>query len=265
MLRPTTIDRVREAAHARGLLVVAHANALDTQRIAVDAHVDVLAHGLWRWTGVSDSGAIPTEIAEHLRKVHQQGIGWQPTLRVMAGLGELFVDGSIDDPLLKRITPPELLVWYRTDAAQTFKREMKKDAGQIPDAVIARQMEVLDDRGMRATKYLFDLGHPLLLATDTPSSPAYVSQPGYETYREMQLLARSGVALKAILEAATLNNVKQFRLDKDYGTVQVGKIANLLLLDANPLDSIDAWNDIDKVILHGTRLDRESLAVENRQ
>jgi imidazolonepropionase-like amidohydrolase len=74
-------------------------------------------------------------------------------------------------------------------------------------------------------------------------------------------MAKAGIDPRAIFEAATLNNARQFRLEKDYGTVQAGKIANLLLLDADPLVSIDAWNQIERVILHGKVIERESLTV----
>jgi hypothetical protein len=53
----------------------------------------------------------------------------------------------------------------------------------------------LGEHGMRATGYLHELGHPLLLASDTPSAPTYGHQPGYDTYREMLLLAQSGVSV----------------------------------------------------------------------
>ena len=49
------------------------------------------------------------------------------------------------------------------------------------------------------------------------------------------------VAPPAILQAGTINNARQFRLDKDYGSVEAGKIGNLLLLTANPLESVRAW------------------------
>jgi len=49
-------------------------------------------------------------------------------------------------------------------------------------------------------------------------------------------------------------------MEKDFGSVEKGKIANLLLLDANPLASVEAWSRIDKVILHGEPIDRETLA-----
>jgi imidazolonepropionase-like amidohydrolase len=78
-------------------------------------------------------------------------------------------------------------------------------------------------------------------------------------------MARAGIPLSAIFAAATVNNARQFRLEKDYGTVEKGKIANLLLLDANPLASVEAWTRIDKVILRGEPIERESLAADARQ
>jgi imidazolonepropionase-like amidohydrolase len=118
------------------------------------------------------------------------------------------------------------------------------------------------EHGMRAVHYLQELGHPFLLGSDTPSSPTYGSQPGYDTYREMRLLAQSGVPLDAVFRAATLNNARRFHLEKDYGTVAVGKVANLLLLEENPLQSLRAWSQIDKVILRGAVIERESLAAD---
>ncbi len=57
--------------------------------------------------------------------------------------------------------------------------------------------------------------------------------------------------------AGTINNARQFGLANDFGTVEVGKHANLLLLDANPLAAIEARNQIDTVILHGNATARE--------
>jgi imidazolonepropionase-like amidohydrolase len=48
------------------------------------------------------------------------------------------------------------------------------------------------------------------------------------------LFRHSGIPLDAIFRAATINNARQFKLDRDYGTVAEGKIAKLLLLEANP-------------------------------
>jgi imidazolonepropionase-like amidohydrolase len=100
----------------------------------------------------------------------------------------------------------------------------------------------------------------MLLGSDTPSAPTYGNQPGYDTFREMRLMAASGIPLSAIFAAGTINNARQIGLDKDYGTIEKGKVANLLLLEANPLSSVEAWSKIDTVILRGEPIARETLA-----
>jgi imidazolonepropionase-like amidohydrolase len=116
-------------------------------------------------------------------------------------------------------------------------------------------------KGNKVIQYLRSSKHPILLASDFPGSPSFANQPGLTTYQEMKAMVTAGLSLEEVLAAATINNAKQFRIDNDYGTVEVGKIANLLLLKASPLDSIESWNSIETIILHGEPIARESLVV----
>jgi imidazolonepropionase-like amidohydrolase len=259
-----TLRRVRTAAKQHGLLLMAHANALDMQRIAVDGNVDILMHGLWNWTGMDGAQGIPPAIAEHLKNIRARNIAYEATLRVLPGLTDTFDPALLDDPVYGKVVPPSLLAWYRTDAAQWFKREVfgpnADGAGILAGAKAANTRWATSEKGLRALRYLYELGQPMLLGSDTPSSPTYGNQPGYDTFKEMKLMAQAGIPLSDIFAAGTINNARQLRLDKDYGTIEAGKVANLLLLEANPLSSIDAWSKIDTVILHGEPIERESLA-----
>jgi imidazolonepropionase-like amidohydrolase len=255
-----TLARVRAETRKRGLLLVAHANAIDMQRIALDAGVDVLVHGLWNWNESDGQPDLPAPVAEHLRKVHAKGVGYQATLRVLPGTADLFRADTLKDPMYAKVVPPAVLAWYATEPAQWFKQVMRENSGGAADMKIAHGWLKQNEQGMRALRYMYELGHPLLVGSDTPSAPTYGSQPGYDTYREMRLMAQSGVPLDAIFRAATLHNARQFGLARDYGTVESGKIANLLLLTANPLETMRAWNQIAMVILHGAAIERESLA-----
>jgi imidazolonepropionase-like amidohydrolase len=76
----------------------------------------------------------------------------------------------------------------------------------------------------------------------------------------MRMMAEVGIPLQAIFAAGTINNAKSLGLERDYGTIEKGKVANLVLLDANPLASVEAWTRIDKVILRGKPIERETLA-----
>jgi imidazolonepropionase-like amidohydrolase len=260
MMSEETLKRVRAATRKRGLPLLAHANAIDSQRIAVAAQVDVLVHGVWNWNEYSTDEGVHPAIAAHLRTIHAKKIGYQPTLRVIAALSDLFREDTLKDPAYAKVVPAPLLQWYATPAGQWFKEEMRQSVGGLPDMKAMHTFLKVGSHGMRAVKYLHDLGHPLLLGSDTPSAPTYGSQPGYDTYREMRMMAQSGIPLATIMRAATINNARQFALDKDYGTVAPGKVANLLLLTANPLETLRAWTNIDKVILRGTVINRESLA-----
>jgi imidazolonepropionase-like amidohydrolase len=72
-----------------------------------------------------------------------------------------------------------------------------------------------------------------LFGTDTPSAPTCGNLPGLNGYLEMQLmqqLQRAGLSLEQIFRAATINNAREFKLDSQLGTIEPGKIANLVLL-----------------------------------
>ena len=262
MMSKDTLQKMRAETRKRGLLLVAHANAIDMQRIAVELGVDVIAHGLWLWNEYSEASGVPEPIAAHLREIHARKIGFQPTLRVIPGMGDLFRADTLKDPMYAKVVPEPLLAWYSTEPGQWYKRSMQADFGGAPDTRIAHILLQVNEHGMRAVKYLQEQGHPFLLGSDTPSSPTYGNQPGYDTYREMRLMAQSGVPLDAILRAGTINNARQFGIDKDYGTIARGKVANLLLLEENPLQSVAAWSRIDRVILHGVAIERAKLAAD---
>jgi imidazolonepropionase-like amidohydrolase len=255
-----TLKRVRAATRKRGLSLLVHANAIDSQRVAIAAEVDVIVHGLWNWNEYSTDEGVPPAIAAHLRTLHAKKIGYQPTLRVIAALGDLFREDTLKDPAYAKVVPAPLLQWYATPAGEWFKEEMRKSIGGPPDMKAMHTFLKVGSHGMRAAKYLHDLGHPMLLGSDTPSAPTFGSQPGYDTYREMRMMAQSGLPLPAIFRAATINNARQFGLTKDYGTVEAGKVANLLLLTENPLETVRAWTSIDRIILRGEVIKRESLA-----
>jgi hypothetical protein len=236
--------------------------------MAVAGNVDLLLHGIWNWNQLNDQQGIPPAVVEHLRNVRDKKIGYQATLRVIPGVTDLLDPTLLDDPVYKKVVPPRLLAWYRTEPAQWFKRMAfgpdVNAASVLAGERAANARWATSERGLRALRQLYELGQPMLLGSDTPSAPTYGNQPGYDTYKEMQLMVRAGIPLSAIFAAGTINNARQLRLENDYGTIEKGKVANLLLLEANPLASLEAWTKIDKVILRGEPIARETLAADAR-
>ena len=262
MISKALLKRVRTAATKHGLLMMAHANAYDMQEIAVEAQVDIIAHGMWNWIQFNDQAGLPEELRKLLDKVVSNNIVVQPTFSVMDGLRSITVPDIMKDPLYEKVVSANALSWYQSDAGQWFKEVVIKNYDNMPLAEIQRHQEGKIAQGERVIQYLKAQGLPIVLASDTPSAPLFVSQPGYSTFKELQHLFKVGLTYQEVLAAATINNAKAFGLSDKYGTVEPGKIANLLLLNKSPLHTIDAYNAIDRVILKGKVLNRESLAVK---
>jgi len=137
LLSKETLSRIKNAAEEMQLPILAHANALDMQKLAVEADVDVIAHGLWNWGEYSQSQTIPKQISEHLDKIISKKIGFMPTQRVIAGLGEVMIPKIEDTPEFNNVTPDSLIQWYKTSDAEWFKKELRYGFDGLPDETIA--------------------------------------------------------------------------------------------------------------------------------
>jgi hypothetical protein len=94
----------------------------------------------------------------------------------------------------------------------------------------------------------------LLAGTDAPTIPGLV--PGYSLHQELQLLCEAGLSNYEALKAATTNPAHFLKIHSDFGTVEVGKEASLLMLNKNPLENISNTLDIESVFVKGKRMKR---------
>jgi imidazolonepropionase-like amidohydrolase len=83
--------------------------------------------------------------------------------------------------------------------------------------------------------------------------------PGFSMHQELELLVESGLSPAEALRCATLHNARAIGQADRLGTVERGKIADLVLLDANPLESIANTRTISKVFRGGLVLDPGDL------
>jgi len=101
-------------------------------------------------------------------------------------------------------------------------------------------------------------GVKILAGTDAPAPDVF---PGSGLHDELQLLVEAGLTPFAALQSATKSPAEFLHSTRDSGTVENGKFADLVLLDANPLDDIRNTRKIRAVILGGKLLDRDALIV----
>ena len=74
---------------------------------------------------------------------------------------------------------------------------------------------------------------------------------------EMQMMTDMGIPAMKVIQGATLWGAEALGLEQDYGSVEVGKVADFLLIDGDPLADITATRSIQMVIMEGEVLDTE--------
>lgn len=264
-----TIRELVQDAHAAGLPVFMHANSTEAQAFAVATGVDIIAHGLWNWADSPPNNDITGQNQKILDDVLKANMGWQPTVQVLYGESDLFSTTFLADPQLRQVLPASLISWYSTPEGQWLHDELGQDIegaksgdAKAAEAAVNHLWARPIERVEHATAYLAARGGRLLFGTDTPSAPTYANPPGLNGWLEMQRWVHAGVTPAQIFEAATLANARAMKLDRDIGTVAVGKKANLLLLRSDPTRSIAAYATIERVILDGQILDPASLRAD---
>ena len=91
--------------------------------------------------------------------------------------------------------------------------------------------------------------------------PYIFSDTGYSLHEELALLVKAGMTPLQAIEAATTKPAQYFDLDKELGLIQEGFFADLVVLDANPLEDIRNTIKINAVIRDGKLHNREALDV----
>ena len=114
---------------------------------------------------------------------------------------------------------------------------------------VAKELEVVNA--------MHNAGIPFLAGTDTP--PGVYIFPGFSLHEELQRFVAAGFTPLEALQTATLNPAKFLRMEDRLGTIETGELADMVLLDANPLDDIRNTQKIAGVIVNGRYLSRAEL------
>jgi imidazolonepropionase-like amidohydrolase len=108
-------------------------------------------------------------------------------------------------------------------------------------------------------KELVDAGGKVIAGDDTGAGGGSLT-PGLALHLEMRMLGEIGLTPMQVIQAATSWGAEAWGRSKDFGTVEAGKRADLLVLNRNPLDDLSATTDIFRLIQGGAVIDREGLA-----
>lgn len=185
--------------------------------------------------------------ARQLCGVLRQNRTWQcPTVVMLEALAHLDQPGFRHDPRLAYMPPPTASAWDATNSP-VFGKFTSAD-WDCARATQAQRREVV--------RLMAKAGVGILAGTDTPNPGCF---PGFSLHDELALLVACGLTPLQALQTATLNPARYLDRTKDSGTVQVGKEADLVLLNANPLERIQETTNIAAVFVRGRHLERAEL------
>jgi imidazolonepropionase-like amidohydrolase len=177
------------------------------------------------------------KVFAHLAK---NGTWMVPTFTAVLRDSEIFSVRVTTDPRLKYIPPAIQKRW--TEAASAGAAIKSKSF----------------DRKIQVVGAIHRASVPLLAGTDTAWIQPY-TYAGFSLHDELALLVRAGLTPMESLQTATINPARFLGMEKDLGTIEMGKIANLVLLDADPLADIHNTTKISAVFLAGKEFDRLAL------
>jgi imidazolonepropionase-like amidohydrolase len=256
------LAEIRKVATRDGLVLMMHANSFEAQKFAVDGNVDVIAHGMWNWGDLDKEKELPDEIKRVLDQIAEKKIGYQPTIQVLYGLLAYFDPDYLKLDATAKVMPKELVEWFQSPEGKWFGKELNDDG--TPYATMLEHFKKGPLRRVQqVVAYLASKDANFVFGTDTPSSPTYGNLPGLNGYLEMKQLQKAGMSLTQIFRAATINNAREFKMESQLGSIEPGKIANLVLMKKSPLKSIDAYDSITTVWVHGKAIPRDDLAVHS--
>ena len=171
---------------------------------------------------------------------------WQcPTLTLLRA--------QIDDPLIAN--DPRLKYLSREVRAK-WDAGYYKNVPPEPRAALVKLSKLQFDESERLVGLMYRAGVPILAGTDAMNPQCF---PGFGIHDELALLVDAGLSPIAALQAATRNAAEFMgQLDRR-GTIEVGKTADLVLLDKDPLADIHNTRSIQAVVLSGKLYSRRAL------
>lgn len=178
------------------------------------------------------------------QETKQSGAAVVPTMSVW----ETLKGGHDTEALLARA---ELQYLPRT-IVENWTESVNRMRANTDPAAAAREIEIRN----RMLGALNDAGVPILMGTDAPQ---VFSVPGFSLYHELPIMVTAGMSPFEVLASGSINVARHFGTEAETGTIAVGKRADLLLLNANPLEDISNVEQRAGVMVNGRWLEEAEI------
>jgi cytosine/adenosine deaminase-related metal-dependent hydrolase len=236
-------EQMARTAHEVGIPFAGHVpeavgltGALDARQASIDhldRYVEFLAPGYQdmpdRESGFFGSGVVDLadagRIPEAVERTVAAGTWVVPTLTLVEHLAS-------PEPAEQMIRRPEMR--YLEQAILDDWVRAKQEFGSEPDFQPAAAEQLVELR-RQLVKALHEGGAHLALGSD---SPQFFNVPGFSIHHEMSMMVDAGLTPFEVLVTGTRNPAAYFGVPEEFGTVQAGRRADLILLTANPLEDV---------------------------
>src|SRR6516164_1218236 len=224
------VEAVVKASHAASVRVAVHATELETAKAAVGAGSDILLHS------VSDR---PVD-DEFVQMVKERGVIYTTTVVVFEGYAEV-LSRNVDLTDIERSCGDAQVIASWADLAKIPEDQLPLYARFPPrfteKAVVLANLKRMQEAGA-------------IVAAGTDAGNIGTLH-GPSLHREFELMAEAGLTPMQIIVDATRNAARVFSPNPQIGTIETGKFADLVILDADPLADIANARQIDKVVKGG--------------
>ena len=232
LVTPPIVEAICAEAHRLGMTVTGHVPNGMTIEQAAAAGMDHIAHLGIRGEAGSDEVTKTIAFLRDHKTVIDPTQSWNELLGHAAGTPiAAFQPGVIED----------------SGAAQPRVLERRRGRHRR-----ARPRGTRLERGLRIVKALHDAGVPIVVGTDE-------GIPGHSVHREIELYVEAGLTPMEALQAATIVPARAMKMDGELGTIERGKRADMVVLNANPLEAIRNIRSVRWTISDGRVYDAPAL------
>lgn len=243
---PAEAKIIIEQAHKNGMTTAGHLANYNVEydvstRDAILMGMDRIEHQLTLALGSSDPRSAEMQEMVDLMLVHQ--VYYDANLQMYGGINEIRKHG---DELLWVDEAQYFTPYTQTLLERRGPPEPESDEAEFTQRVL--ELKTLYDAGG---------GNLLIIGTD---EPVYTTRlPGFAYHRELLAMTYAGLPPLAVLKAATINGATALGVADELGSIEVGKLADLVVVRGNPLEDIRAARDIRIVIKGGVVHDPQTL------
>jgi imidazolonepropionase-like amidohydrolase len=237
-VQPMALDVLQalvQEAHRLGLRTYVHAPQLQRAKEALGAGVDGLMHGII-------DAPIDQDFIALMRK---NGAVYVPTLGMFEDVADVGAFGKRQAPYWDQLgfQPPGIYQFLASPQGVRVFQSFLSDTAFTKD-----HLPMLRANLQQAAK----AGIPIVMGSDTGFFGVLL---GVATPLEMELMVEAGLTPTQAIAAATINAARMIGREKEQGSVEAGKVADLLILDANPRDDIRSIRRIHRVVKGGVVYD----------